>query len=77
MTELLLLEIYPARELPIDGVNSSWLLNKIKNPNKALINKRNIVSEIKKSSAQVIITLGAGDIGVEVNNIKEQLSIAS
>ena len=74
---VLLLEIYPARELPIDGVNSSWLLSKINNPNKALIEKRDIVSEIKKSSAQVIITLGAGDIGVEVNNIKEQLSIAS
>ncbi len=50
---------------------------KINNPSKALIEKENIVSEIKKSSAQVIITLGAGDIGVEVNNIKEQLSIAS
>ena len=74
---VLLLEIYPARELPIDGVNSSWLLSKINNPNKALIEKRDIVSEIKKGSAQVIITLGAGDIGVEVNNIKEQLSIAS
>ena len=74
---ILLLEIYPARELPIDGVNSNWLLNKIENPNKALINKENIVSEIKKSNTQVIITLGAGDIGVEVNNIKEQLSVAS
>ena len=74
---VLLLEIYPARELPIDGVNSNWLLNKIKNPNKALISKENIVSEIKKSNAQIIITLGAGDIGVEVNNIKEQLSVAS
>lgn len=74
---ILLLEIYPARELPIDGVNSNWLLNKIENPNKALINKENIVPEIKKSNAQVIITLGAGDIGVEVNNIKEQLSVAS
>ncbi|WP_347924475.1 UDP-N-acetylmuramate--L-alanine ligase [Pontimicrobium sp. SW4] len=74
---VLLLEIYPARELPIDGVNSSWLLSKIKNPNKALIKKANIVSEIKNSNAQVIITLGAGDIGVEVDNIKEQLSIAS
>ena len=74
---ILLLEIYPARELPIEGVNASWLLNKINNPNKALIKKENIVSEIKKSSAQVIITLGAGDIGVEVEHIKEQLSIAS
>jgi len=74
---VLLLEIYPARELPIEGVDSSWLLGKITNQNKILVSKEDIVSEIKKSSAQVIITLGAGDIGVEVNNIKEQLSIAS
>ncbi len=74
---VLLLDIYPARELPIEGVDSSWLLSKINNQNKALISKENIVSEIKKSNAQVVMTLGAGDIGVEVNNIKEQLSIAS
>jgi UDP-N-acetylmuramate--alanine ligase len=72
-----LLEIYPARELPMEGVNSNWLLSKINNPDKALIDKSEIVSEILKSEAQVIMTLGAGDIGAEIHRIKQELSIAS
>ena len=74
---ILLLDIYPARELPIKGVTSKWLLGKIKNPNKKLIQKSEIVSEIQKNKAQIILTLGAGDIGAEVNSIKNKLSIAS
>ncbi|MDA7558671.1 UDP-N-acetylmuramate--L-alanine ligase [Flavobacteriaceae bacterium] len=74
---VLLLDIYPARELPIVGVNSAWLLSKIKNSNKKLISKAEIVSEIKKSDIDIIITMGAGDIGEEVIKIKENLSIAS
>lgn len=75
--EIILLEIYPARELPVEGVNSSWLLDKISNDNKKLVTKEQLVSEIQKSDAEVILTLGAGDIGEEVTKIKEQLSIAS
>jgi len=56
--EVLLLDIYPARELPIEGVTSKWLLDKIK-------------------KATVMMTLGAGDIGAEVQQIKENLSIAN
>ncbi|MBE9489830.1 MAG: UDP-N-acetylmuramate--L-alanine ligase [Bacteroidetes bacterium] len=75
--EVLLLEIYPAREMPIDGVNSTWLLGKINNTNKQLINKNEIVDKIKESSAQIILTIGAGDIGEEVKFIKEKLNVAS
>lgn len=75
--ELILLDIYPARELPIEGVTSSWLLDKIDNTNKKLVSKQNLISEIRKSSCQVILTIGAGDIGEEVKHIKEELSIAS
>ncbi|MFS4484124.1 UDP-N-acetylmuramate--L-alanine ligase [Hyunsoonleella sp. 2307UL5-6] len=75
--EVLLLDIYPARELPIEGVTSNWLLNKIKNTNKKLVGKRDLVSEIYKSTAEVILTLGAGDIGEEVKHIKNKLSVAS
>ena len=74
---VLLLNIYPARELPIVGVTSQWLLNKIKNKNKKLISKSEIVSEIQKRKAQIILTLGAGDIGAEVKQIKQKLNIAS
>jgi len=75
--EILLLDIYPARELPIVGVTSKWLFDKISNSNKQLISKNEIVSKIKKSEAQVILTIGAGDIGEEVKLIKEALKVAS
>ena len=75
--EVILLDIYPARELPIEGVTSSWLLNKINNKNKKLVSKKDLISQIHLSSAQVILTIGAGDIGEEVKHIKKELSIAS
>jgi UDP-N-acetylmuramate--alanine ligase len=75
--EVLLLDIYPARELPIEGVTSKWLLDKIENPNKKLISKSEIINEIKTSKAQVVLTLGAGDIGAEVKHIKKALCIAN
>ncbi len=71
--EIILLDIYPARELPIDGVTSSWLLSKIKNSNKKLVLKINLIAEIVKSDATVIVTIGAGDIGELVPIIKKAL----
>ncbi|WP_296313655.1 UDP-N-acetylmuramate--L-alanine ligase [Winogradskyella sp. UBA3174] len=73
--DLLLLDIYPAREMPIEGVTSKWLIDKIKNSNKKLIQKSELIEEIKKSDAQVVLTIGAGDIGEEVKYIKEALSV--
>lgn len=73
--EVLLLDIYPARELPIEGVTSKWLLGKIKNEHKQLISKAEIISEIQKSDAKIIITIGAGDIGEEVKHIKHALQV--
>ncbi len=75
--ELLLLDIYPARELPIEGITSEWLLSKIKNENKQLVSKADLMSKIHKSQAQILLTIGAGDIGEEVKHIKKEFSIAS
>ncbi|WCO01161.1 UDP-N-acetylmuramate--L-alanine ligase [Psychroserpens ponticola] len=75
--EVILLDIYPARELPLEGVTSEWLLNKINNEHKKLIQKTELIQHIKESSAHVILTIGAGDIGEEVKHIKKALSIAS
>ncbi|TYB78077.1 UDP-N-acetylmuramate--L-alanine ligase [Bizionia saleffrena] len=72
--EVLLLDVYPARELPIEGVTSQWLLNMIKNNNKQLVSKEDLIEKIKKSKARVVLTIGAGDIGAEVSNIKKALS---
>ena len=54
---ILLLEIYPAREKPIKGISSSWLLEKIDNPNKKLIQKENLIEEIKSCKSNVLITM--------------------
>ncbi|MCL5130061.1 MULTISPECIES: UDP-N-acetylmuramate--L-alanine ligase [unclassified Algibacter] len=75
--ELMLLDIYPARELPIEGVTSEWLLDKVTIENKQLVNKAEMLSEIKKSNADVILTIGAGDIGEQVKYIKKTLSCES
>ncbi|WP_341214630.1 UDP-N-acetylmuramate--L-alanine ligase [uncultured Wocania sp.] len=75
--EVVLLDIYPARELPIEGVTSNWLLGKINNKNKQLVSKTELLKTIHKSDAQIILTIGAGDIGEEVKHIKKELSIAS
>jgi UDP-N-acetylmuramate--alanine ligase len=75
--EIVLLDIYPARELPIEGVTSQWLLDKIENKNKILVQKSELIKTINLSNASVILTIGAGDIGEEVKHIKKALSLAS
>lgn len=70
---ILLLEIYPAREKPIQGINSKWLLEKIKNNNKRLVSKEELSTEIKRINAPVNVMLGAGDIGEEVNKVLKEL----
>ncbi|MCD8518537.1 MAG: UDP-N-acetylmuramate--L-alanine ligase [Flavobacterium sp.] len=71
--EILLLEIYPARELPMEGVNSTWLLNKINNPNKKLVSKDELFTAFENSDADVYVTIGAGDIGELVKGLKKAL----
>jgi UDP-N-acetylmuramate--alanine ligase len=71
--EILLLDIYPARELPMEGITSSWLLSKIKNTKKKLISKTELISAILESKAKIIVTIGAGDIGELVPKIKQAL----
>jgi UDP-N-acetylmuramate--alanine ligase len=72
--EILLLEIYPARELPIEGVNSSWLLDKITSKKKQLVTKEKLLTYFKNSDADVYISIGAGDIGEMVKDIKKVLN---
>lgn len=70
---VLLLDIYPARELPIEGITSEWLLGKIENPNKELVSFSSLIEKIRKSDAEIILMLGAGDIGEWVKPVKEAL----
>lgn len=71
---IVLLDIYPARELPLEGVTSQWLLDKIENPNKKLVSKADLLRLIKMADADVIVTIGAGDIGEMVPDIKKILN---
>lgn len=71
---VLLLDIYPARELPMEGISSEWLLSKMTNSNSKVVNKNELISEILKSDATVFVTIGAGDIGAMVPSIKKALN---
>ena len=57
----------------MEGVTSSWLLSKIDNQNKILVSKLDLIAQILKSDATVIVTIGAGDIGALVPSIKNAL----
>ena len=73
LDEVILLDIYPAREKPIAGVNSEMLLNLVGTKNKKLVSKKELVNEIKNRELEVLVTLGAGDIDALVEPIKNEL----
>ena len=73
---ILLLDIYPARENPIEGISSNILLDKIDSNVKFLCSKSEVSNHIKNIGHRVNITLGAGDIANEVDNIKNELEYA-
>jgi len=62
LDEIILLDIYPAREKPIEGITSDYLLSLIKNENKKLIKKEELVDYLKQNKPEVLLTMGAGDI---------------
>ncbi len=73
LDELILLDIYPAREQPIEGVTSDIILSKVKLKNKTLCSKENLLSLLKEKEIDVLVTFGAGDIDTIVPLIKNQL----
>ena len=73
LDELLLLDIYPAREKPVPGVTSEMILQKMKIKNKQLVKKENLVDLLRNKNFEVLLTLGAGDIGEFVEPLKRML----
>jgi UDP-N-acetylmuramate--alanine ligase len=71
LDELIMLEIYPARELPIKGVNSEMILSRMKNKNHVCCNKKNLMKHLDSSDFEILLTLGAGDIDTLIGPIKE------
>jgi UDP-N-acetylmuramate--alanine ligase len=68
--EVILLPIYPARELPIAGVSSEMILDKMKNKHKMVLDKDALMEWIKNNKTELLITAGAGDIDTLVEPIK-------
>jgi len=73
LDECILMEIYPARELPIEGVTSKMLLDKMKMKNKIICQKNDLVDAVSNRHPEVLLTLGAGDIDMLVQPLKNKL----
>ena len=67
---LWLMEIYPAREEPIEGINATWLLNQVQNINKSIMSPDAILNQLAIEKPEVLLILGAGDIDRIVEPIR-------
>jgi UDP-N-acetylmuramate--alanine ligase len=73
LDEVILLEIYPARELPIEGIDSQMLLDKINKTSKYVCKNEELIGLLKSLKPELLLTLGAGDIDQFVKPIEESL----
>ncbi len=71
--EVVLTEIYPARELPIEGVTSDLIFQAVKSPAKTLICRKNLLDLLKKRNFEILMTLGAADLDRLLPEIREIL----
>lgn len=74
LDEIILLDIYPAREHPIAGITSEIIAEKIAGKKTILLQKDELIEYLRKSKPEVLISMGAGDIGLLVNKIEKALS---
>ena len=74
--DLIMLDIYPARELPIEGVNSAMILDKIKNPAKQILSKQDAIEYVRTNKPELLLTVGAGDIDTLIQPLKTILQNA-
>ncbi len=73
LDECILLDIYPAREKPIEGVTSQMLLDKMRSKEKHLVKKEMLLEFLKNKKLEVLLTMGAGDIDAFVEPIEKML----
>ncbi len=71
--ELLMLDIYPARELPIDGVTAHTILEKMQLQDKMLLSKPEAITHVQSTRPELLLTVGAGDIDQLVEPFKQAL----
>ena len=73
MDEVILLDIYPAREQPMEGVTSDLIFNQLTCPEKVLLKKEELLDFVKSKNFEVLVTIGAGDIDKYLQPIAEIL----
>ncbi len=71
--EVILLPIYPARELPIKGVSSAMILDKMKLTEKKLLSKEEMLEWVKEHQPKLLVMCGAGDIDSLIEPVKKLL----
>ena len=71
--EVLLLEIYPARETPVEGVTSQMIADRMGNPNHTILSKEGLLDYVRVAPLDLFITAGAGDIDKLVEPIEKIL----
>ena len=74
--QLILLDIYPARELPIEGVTSAMILEKIIGADKKICGKQEAIDLIRNEKPELLLTVGAGDIDTVIKSLKNILENA-
>ncbi len=74
LDNIILLPIYPARENPIEGISSTIILDKINNENKCIVSKNKLVNHLQNAHIEVLVTMGAGDIGLMTQEIERILN---
>ncbi len=74
LDELILLDIYPAREQPIKNITSKVIYDKVRLQHKELCNRKDLLNRLKNRRVEVLLTLGAGDIDQLVEPIKKLLT---
>ncbi|MCC6460759.1 MAG: UDP-N-acetylmuramate--L-alanine ligase [Saprospiraceae bacterium] len=75
LDECLLLPIYPARELPIEGVQSEMILDKMNLLHKKVVSKAEVLTAIQNHPPEILLTMGAGDIDTLIEPIKQLMEI--
>jgi len=73
LDEVVLLPVYPAREKPIQGVEADIIYENLKNSNKIIVQREELLGYLENENTDVLLTLGAGDIGLLVPEIEKLL----
>ncbi|MCF8451289.1 MAG: UDP-N-acetylmuramate--L-alanine ligase, partial [Taibaiella sp.] len=71
--EVILLDIYPARELPMEGITSETITSRMSNPAHTILSKDGLIEYVRNAPIDLLITAGAGDIDKLTQTIKQLL----